>query len=454
MLLKEVFAQAALAIKEHRFRAGLTMLGIAWGIVTVVVLMGYGQGFRRALTVGFRNAFSDGSGRLYNGQTSLQAGGERAGRRIFMKEDDVAAILELGTVKQASPEYLESLPISFGTRQTTCGVRGVAPAYGAIRHEVPGDGRFLSDEDVLKRRRVVFVGNAVAKKLFGTHPAGRPAGAHQRPDLRRDRRAGREGAAVELLLSRLDVGLRPLHHHQATVLAGLHRLSGLPGGQRRAAGCGAPPGAGRARRPAPLRSARRTGHSRRPERRADPGRRFDGRGADRRARVHRDADPAHRRRRRDEHHAGVGAGADARRSASGRPSAPGGATSCCSSCSRRSSSRSPAARPASSSPTSSSTPSASSRSSARSSATAPAIPTSTYGCRRPSCSRPRACSSSPACWPAFCPPCAPRGSTRSRRCATSRGGPPPPGLHLSGMPRAWSRQCSAVAGAGRGKSVD
>src|SRR5512140_2355457 len=105
MLLKEVILQAATAVKEHRFRAGLTMLGIAWGIVTVVVLMAYGQGFRSALVVGFRNAVSDGTARLYGGQTSMQAGGERAGRRIFLKEDDVAAIAELGTVKYTSPEY-------------------------------------------------------------------------------------------------------------------------------------------------------------------------------------------------------------------------------------------------------------------------------------------------------------------------------------------------------------
>jgi len=175
MLLKEVLVQAAVAVREHRFRAGLTMLGIAWGIVTVVVLMGYGQGFRHALVVGFRNAFSDGTARLYNGQTSMQAGGERAGRRILLKEDDVAAILELGTVKSASPEYLESMPITTGTRFTTCGVRGVSPEYGVMRHEIPGAGRFLNAEDVQKRRRVVFLGNTVARKLFGTAPAvGQP----------------------------------------------------------------------------------------------------------------------------------------------------------------------------------------------------------------------------------------------------------------------------------------
>jgi putative ABC transport system permease protein len=171
MLLKEVFVQAAYAVRDHRFRAGLTMLGIAWGIVTVVVLMAYGQGFRRALVVGFRNAFSDGVARVWNGQTSMQAGGERAGRRIFLKEDDVEAVKELGTVKYASPEYLESMPMSYGTRQTTAGVRGVTPEYGLMRAETPGPGRFLNAEDVEKRRRVVFLGNDVARRLFSNMPA-------------------------------------------------------------------------------------------------------------------------------------------------------------------------------------------------------------------------------------------------------------------------------------------
>jgi putative ABC transport system permease protein len=170
MLFKEVLVQAATAIREHRFRAGLTMLGIAWGIVTVVILMAYGQGFRTALLVGFRNAFSDGTARLANGQTSRQAGGERAGRRILLKEEDVDAIRELGTVKYASPEYLESLPLVYGVRSTTAGVRGVAPEYGVMRSELPGAGRFINAEDVEKRRRVAFLGTDVAKTLFSNIP--------------------------------------------------------------------------------------------------------------------------------------------------------------------------------------------------------------------------------------------------------------------------------------------
>ncbi|HEY3381770.1 MAG TPA: ABC transporter permease [Vicinamibacterales bacterium] len=170
MLLKEVMLQAAAAIRDHRFRAGLTMLGIAWGIVTVVILMAYGQGFRTALVVGFRNAISDGTARMRGGQTSTQVGGERAGRRIFLKVEDVEALRELGTVKYASPEYLESLPLIYGTRSTTAGVRGVAPEYGVMRSETAGNGRFINDEDCEKHRRVAFVGTDVAKKLFSNIP--------------------------------------------------------------------------------------------------------------------------------------------------------------------------------------------------------------------------------------------------------------------------------------------
>jgi len=88
MVLKEVILQALTAIVNHRFRAAMTMLGIAWGIVTVVLLMAYGNGFNKAITVGFRGAFSDGVVVTYGGQTSVQAGGERAGKPIFLKEED------------------------------------------------------------------------------------------------------------------------------------------------------------------------------------------------------------------------------------------------------------------------------------------------------------------------------------------------------------------------------
>ncbi|MEW5982576.1 MAG: ABC transporter permease [Acidobacteriota bacterium] len=171
MLLKEVVIQAWQSLLAHRFRAGLTMLGISWGIVTVTSMMAYGNGFDRALMNGFSNAFATGVAVIWNGQTSMQAGGERAGRRVRMKRNDVEAVRMLGLVKYASPEIYDSFALSYGSRQTTAGVRGVDAEYGLMRSEIPGDGRWINAEDVSRRRRVVFLGTEVARKLFSNSPA-------------------------------------------------------------------------------------------------------------------------------------------------------------------------------------------------------------------------------------------------------------------------------------------
>ncbi len=149
----------------------MTMTGIAWGIVAVVLLMAYGNGFHNAIMVGFRRAFSSGTVVVWNGQTSMQAGGERAGRRIRLKEEDVDAIRQLGSIKYASPEYVEYLPLVHGIKQTTSAVRGVAPEYAIMRSEVAEFGRFVNAEDIEKQRRVIFLGSEIARKLFGNSPA-------------------------------------------------------------------------------------------------------------------------------------------------------------------------------------------------------------------------------------------------------------------------------------------
>ena len=79
MLLEEIAIGGAASARPPHARAASSMLGISWGIVSVVVLLAYGEGFRRrAAASGSAGAFGDGAARLA-GQTSMQAGGERAG---------------------------------------------------------------------------------------------------------------------------------------------------------------------------------------------------------------------------------------------------------------------------------------------------------------------------------------------------------------------------------------
>ena len=172
-LLKEVVREAVYGVSRNRLRAGLSMLGISWGIVSVVMLLAYGNGFQGALMVGFRNAFGDGVAVLFPGQTSMQAGGQRAGRRIRLKPEDVSLLAQLPVVKAISPEFMNRLPMTYGDTSSTFALRGVNVAYGSMRGERPakGQGRWLSDEDVAERRRVVFLGYEVARKLFGAQPA-------------------------------------------------------------------------------------------------------------------------------------------------------------------------------------------------------------------------------------------------------------------------------------------
>src|SRR5207302_5833546 len=153
-LLREVVREAFYGLYHHRFRAALSMLGISWGIISVVVLLAYGEGFRKALDAGFKGAFSDGTVVVFPGQTSLQAGGERAGKRVRVTTDDVLTMGELPLVKAVSPEIMHEFPIVYGNKTSSHLVRAVSAAYGQMRSEKaqPG-GRFIDDEDVRLRRR-------------------------------------------------------------------------------------------------------------------------------------------------------------------------------------------------------------------------------------------------------------------------------------------------------------
>lgn len=170
-MLRELVAQSWANITRHRTRSALTMLGIVWGIVAVTVLIAYGSGFRAILTHAF-NAFGKSAVVAWPGQTSEQAGGERAGRRVrFEKADRDAIEAEASLVKSISMETVQWRQITYGDAAANTAVRGVEPVYGEIRNEQPSDGRWLSPEDFVERRRVAFLGSQLRKKLFQGRPA-------------------------------------------------------------------------------------------------------------------------------------------------------------------------------------------------------------------------------------------------------------------------------------------
>lgn len=170
-MFREILLQAWDALRRHPLRSVLTMLGIVWGIVAVTILLAYGKGFHFVLVDGF-NAFGQGAVICWPGQTSQQAGGERAGKRVRFELDDVEWIRERAPlVKNISPESVRWLAITYEGRLVNTAVRGVWPAYGEVRNEVPSEGRWLNEEDLVYRRRVIFIGARLRERLFGGRPA-------------------------------------------------------------------------------------------------------------------------------------------------------------------------------------------------------------------------------------------------------------------------------------------
>lgn len=149
----------------------MTLVGVMWGIASYILLIAYGNDFHRALLLGMKY-FGDNIVVVWNGQTSMQAGGARSGRIIRTEPDDVDAIRQRCTlVKRVSPEVYDEMQVRWGDRMTSAGIRAVNDEYGPMRGMYIGEGRFLSAEDVSAMRRVVVLGYDLKKKLFSQAPA-------------------------------------------------------------------------------------------------------------------------------------------------------------------------------------------------------------------------------------------------------------------------------------------
>jgi putative ABC transport system permease protein len=170
-MIRHIFGEALSALNHYRLRSFLTMLSIIWGVASLMLLLAYGQGFSNALTKAFLQIGKD-LVVVFPGQTSMQAGGERSGRHILLELSDVKAIQEgVPTVEAASPEVRRWYPFNFNDRTRSYSVAGVYAAFQRIRAAEVATGRYLSEDDVLHRRRVVVIGDNIRKELFSGIPA-------------------------------------------------------------------------------------------------------------------------------------------------------------------------------------------------------------------------------------------------------------------------------------------
>jgi putative ABC transport system permease protein len=170
MNLSEIIRQSIDSLLRNRLRSGLTMLGIVWGLVTVVLLLSYGRSLGREVMNGFLG-LGDNVIMVWGGQTSMQAGGERAGQRIKFRDGDTEAVRDtVPFLKAVSSESDDAFSFKYGAKVVNIQSKAIEYPYGGMRRLNVSEGRYFEPADFTDHRQVVIFGQHAAQKLFNGYP--------------------------------------------------------------------------------------------------------------------------------------------------------------------------------------------------------------------------------------------------------------------------------------------
>lgn len=166
--LKTIIQEFYLDLKAQKLRAFLTMFGIVWGTVAIIVLIAFGVGFQRQTSINM-HGIGERIAIMFPGKTTKPWEGFGIGRRMSFTEEDVALLAsQVREMKAISAEYARRVPTRVGDNILTPLVSGIYPIYAEMRNIIPElGGRFINDLDMKHRRRVALIGNKVKEFLFG-----------------------------------------------------------------------------------------------------------------------------------------------------------------------------------------------------------------------------------------------------------------------------------------------
>src|ERR1700716_2062032 len=133
MNLSEIIRQSIESLLRNRLRSGLTMLGIIWGLVTVVLLLSYGKSLGEGVPNGFLGV-GDNVIMVWGGQTSMQAGGERSGKRVQVLQGDAESVRDaVPFLKAVSAESDDGFSFKYGPKVVNIQSKAVEYSYGGMR---------------------------------------------------------------------------------------------------------------------------------------------------------------------------------------------------------------------------------------------------------------------------------------------------------------------------------
>lgn len=171
MSFRDLLVDTFRTLWAHKLRTALTMFGIAWGVISITLMVAAGEGLRAGQK---KNTETFGKDIMIvnAGRTSLQAGGLRAGRRLFWESTDYQFIQqEAPDCEIVVPEQGNGVPVTSAFNSASLLVTGSLPPFAKIRSLPVAEGRFYSYEDDALARRVAFLGTDAKQQLFGSRPA-------------------------------------------------------------------------------------------------------------------------------------------------------------------------------------------------------------------------------------------------------------------------------------------
>jgi putative ABC transport system permease protein len=165
-MFRDIWGQAWEAMVYNRRRTAITMIGMAWGIATVVLLLAYGAGFSHAIEAIFAQWGTNIIG-TFPGRTSEQAGGDKAGALVRFTVDDVDRLSNaVPGIVHISPQVQKDVPVQNDLHTYTWTVNGVRPVFQDIWKLDTDQGRFFTGAEDQQRAHVCVIGSEAKTKLF------------------------------------------------------------------------------------------------------------------------------------------------------------------------------------------------------------------------------------------------------------------------------------------------
>ncbi len=162
--------------RKQKKRITLTLVALGWGTISIMLLLAFGEGLQRQLTINGRGLGQD-IAILWGGQTTIPFKGLGKGRRIPLRKEDVSYLEgRVAGLKHIGGEYHRwGVEVRNGDTVVSEHINGIPPNYEFMRSHIPQrGGRMINELDMQNKRRVAFLGYNLKQRVFGdTDPVGK-----------------------------------------------------------------------------------------------------------------------------------------------------------------------------------------------------------------------------------------------------------------------------------------